>query len=102
MTDDGSDDDWYQPYASGTGRYGTGNTSVPGSPYTQPTGAHVPNTVGPSPADDEDEDESDDEDGDYKCTVCEWSTDIDNEHRSRPQHWCGDCGEIQRFEHDPE
>ena len=101
MSDNESDEDdsWYQPYYGGKGTQGTGNTSVPGSPYTQGVGAQGP-TAGPSPADEDDEG-GDKSDGDYECTACSWRTDIDNEHRSRPQHWCDECETIQRFEHDP-
>lgn len=43
-------------------------------------------------------DDDGDDEGEYECLVCEYQTDINNEHAQQVRHWCqGECNEIQPF-----
>lgn len=69
------------------------NPLAPSVPYAP---GYSKFTSAGSPTDDT-TDTDDSTDGEYACSSCGWETDIENEHKQRPEHWCSECGTIQRF-----
>jgi len=85
-------DAWYEPYyASDDSSQHTTTTSPTISPGIY-TGSSDDDT------DESDGDDTTEDTSEYECTVCGWETDIDNEHKARPEHWCHDCNSIRRFQ----